>query len=163
MEDLNQRIEKRRKELAIEQEKLLEVEIVKNKHISQYETESTRKYLNHIPGNIPRYFPVLLISVGALIMLISLAMDVSVSTRIGRVSNVHLISQQQILMMFGGFVFIGGVILYGIARINKTSSLSQRGRGTPNKDKSNKERNSRLDKNFEQWKGVLWKVVNQCA
>jgi hypothetical protein len=40
-----------------------------------------------------------------------MSMDVTVGYGSDRVANIHLISQQQTLMMFGGFIFLGGLIL----------------------------------------------------
>jgi hypothetical protein len=47
-------------------------------------------------------------------------MDVTVGYGSDRVANIHLISQQQTLMMFGGFIFLGGLILFAVARIKQT-------------------------------------------
>lgn len=66
-------------------------------------------------------FAKLVIAVGVLMMIIGMNMDVTVGYGVNRVANIHLISQQQMLMMFGGFVFLGGLILFGVARMKQTN------------------------------------------
>lgn len=50
------------------------------------------------------------IAAGVLMMIFGMSMDVTVGYGSDRVANIHLISQQQTLMMFGGFIFLGGLI-----------------------------------------------------
>ncbi|MCG3168230.1 MAG: hypothetical protein POELPBGB_04033 [Bacteroidia bacterium] len=65
-------------------------------------------------------FAKLVIAVGVLIMIVGMNMDVTVSSGYGRVANIHLISQRQMLMMFGGFIFLGGLVLFAVARMKQT-------------------------------------------
>lgn len=65
-------------------------------------------------------FSKLVIAAGMVLILIGFNMDVSVSTGYGRVANIHLLGQQQLFVMLGGFIFLGGLILFAVARIKQT-------------------------------------------
>jgi len=58
----------------------------------------------------------IVIAVGVLLMIYARHMDV---TYMG-VVNLHKLSQQNTMMMFGGFIFLGGLILFAVARIKQT-------------------------------------------
>lgn len=58
---------------------------------------------------------------GFLMMVIGFSMDTTVQSGIGRIVNLHLISQQNILIMFGGFMFLGGLVLYSVIRVKQTA------------------------------------------
>lgn len=65
-------------------------------------------------------FSKLVIAAGVILMVIGFSMDITVSTGYGRVANIHLASQQQMIMLLGGFTFLGGLILFGVARMKQT-------------------------------------------
>jgi hypothetical protein len=64
----------------------------------------------------------IVIAAGFLLMMYARSMDVTYNG----VINLHLISRQNTTMMLGGFVFLGGLILYAVARIKQTPDDERR-------------------------------------
>lgn len=58
-----------------------------------------------------RGFGVFVLIVGGLILIGAMSMDVSVSTGIGRVNNLGLMSQRQNFTIIGGLVALGGLLM----------------------------------------------------
>ena len=63
----------------------------------------------------------LLVGLGALLVFISLGMDTTVSTGMGRVHNIGLQNQQQTFLILGCFLFLAGIILFAVLRMKQTS------------------------------------------
>ena len=57
---------------------------------------------------------------GLIIMLVGFALDTTVATDtdFGRVHNIGLMQQQRNTMMFGGLLFLGGILVWGFSHIN---------------------------------------------
>lgn len=63
----------------------------------------------------------LLIGMGLLLLVYGLMMETSVSTGYGnRVVNIGLANDRLMFILIGGFVFVGGVILYGVFKAKQT-------------------------------------------
>lgn len=56
----------------------------------------------------------ILIIVGAIISISGCAMDTTVSTSIGNVNNIGLLSEKNNRIQMGGMIFLGGVLLYAL-------------------------------------------------
>ncbi|HWI81562.1 hypothetical protein, partial [Ramlibacter sp.] len=69
-----------------------------------------------------------MIAVGALLALVALNLDTSVSTGFGRVHNIGLQSQQQMLLILGCVMFLAGVILFAVEKIKQTPEEDARDR-----------------------------------
>lgn len=66
-----------------------------------------------------RQMSILMIAGGIILAVLGVFMDVTVETGYGRsVANIHLISQRQTLLTVAGFIFLGGVILFGFSAMN---------------------------------------------
>lgn len=66
-----------------------------------------------------RQMSILMIAGGILLGLFGVFMDVTVEAGYGRsVANIHLISQRQTLLTVAGFIFLGGVILFGFSAMS---------------------------------------------
>lgn len=66
-----------------------------------------------------RQMSILMIAGGILLGVFGVFMDVTVETGYGRsVANIHLISQRQTLLTIAGFIFLGGVILFGFSAMS---------------------------------------------
>jgi hypothetical protein len=64
-----------------------------------------------------------LIAIGFLLMFRALTMSISIGSFGGyEIPNIHLMNQRQILLFLGGFLFIGGVVLYSA---NKTKQAKE--------------------------------------
>lgn len=63
----------------------------------------------------------LLVGLGTLLVFISLGMDTTVSTGMGRVHNIGLQNQQQTFLILGCFLFLGGIILFAVLKMKQTS------------------------------------------
>jgi len=70
----------------------------------------------------------ILIAVGVLLALIAISLDTSVSTGYGRVHNIGLQSQQQMLLILGCVMFLAGVILFAVEKIKQTPEEDARDR-----------------------------------
>jgi hypothetical protein len=54
-----------------------------------------------------------LIAIGCLLMFRALTMSISIGSFGGyEIPNIHLMNQRQILLFLGGFLFLGGLVLY---------------------------------------------------
>ena len=62
----------------------------------------------------------MLVVTGVLLMLSAVLMDTTVDSRVGRIVNIGLQSQQQMLLILGGVLFLAGVMLFGIMKIKQT-------------------------------------------
>lgn len=63
----------------------------------------------------------LLIGIGLLLLVYGLMMETSVSTDYGnRVVNIGLANDRLMYILIGGFIFVGGVILYGVFKAKQT-------------------------------------------
>lgn len=69
-----------------------------------------------------------LIAVGALLALVAVNLDTSVSTGYGRVHNIGLQSQQQMLLILGCVLFLAGIILFAVEKIKQTPEEDARER-----------------------------------
>jgi HAMP domain-containing protein len=70
----------------------------------------------------------LLVGLGALLVFISLGMDTTVSTGMGRVHNIGLQGQQQTSLILGCFLFLAGIILFAVLRMKETSDQEAAGK-----------------------------------
>ena len=61
-----------------------------------------------------------LVGLGVLLVFISQGMDTTVSSGNGRVYNIGLQSQQQGFLILGCFMFLAGIILFGVFKIKET-------------------------------------------
>jgi hypothetical protein len=69
---------------------------------------------------------------GVVLMLLAQWSDVTVDTGLGvRVANLHLMSRQQNLLIFGGFLLLTGVILFAMARTRTAPSTDRYESGRP--------------------------------
>ncbi len=62
----------------------------------------------------------LFIGVGLTMLIYGVFMDTSVSSGYGRVINIGLANDRLMYIMIGGFIFLGGVILFGIYKVKQT-------------------------------------------
>lgn len=62
-----------------------------------------------------------LIAVGAILVLLAFAMDTSVESGGTRVHNLGLQAQQQMILITGCFLFMGGIVLYAVKSMNAAS------------------------------------------
>jgi hypothetical protein len=62
----------------------------------------------------------MLLILGVTVILIAFGIDTTVQTGYGRVHNIGLQSQQQMLLMLGGICFLAGVILFAAAKVKET-------------------------------------------
>lgn len=62
----------------------------------------------------------LFMGLGLGLLVYGLAMDTSVSTGYGRVVNIGLASDRLIFILIGGFIFVGGIILFGVFKAKQT-------------------------------------------
>jgi hypothetical protein len=62
----------------------------------------------------------MLIIIGIVTIIYAMNMDVSVGYGSDRVFNLHKGSQQNNLLMLGGFIFVGGLILFGFSKTRQT-------------------------------------------
>ena len=62
----------------------------------------------------------LFMGLGIGLLVYGLAMDTSVSTDHGRVVNIGLANDRLIFILMGGFVFVGGIILYAVFKAKQT-------------------------------------------
>lgn len=62
----------------------------------------------------------LLMGAGLTLLLYGVFMDTSVSSGYGRVVNLGLANDRLMYIMVGGFVFVGGVILFGVYKVKQT-------------------------------------------
>lgn len=62
-----------------------------------------------------------LIAIGCLLMFRALTMSISIGSFGGyEIPNIHLMNQRQILLFLGGFLFIGGLVLYSANKTKQT-------------------------------------------
>lgn len=61
-----------------------------------------------------------LVLLGVAIALIAFNMDTTVGTNAGRVHNIGLQSQQQMLLILGGIAILAGVILFAVVKLKQT-------------------------------------------
>ena len=62
----------------------------------------------------------LFIGIGLVLLVYGLTMDTSVSTGYGRVVNLGLANDRLMFILIGGFVFVGGIILYAVFKAKQT-------------------------------------------
>lgn len=62
----------------------------------------------------------LFIGLGLGLLVYGLAMDTSVSTGYGRIVNIGLANDRLMFILIGGFIFVGGVILFGVFKAKQT-------------------------------------------
>ncbi|MES1979815.1 MAG: hypothetical protein V4451_17380 [Pseudomonadota bacterium] len=62
-----------------------------------------------------------LVGLSVLLVVISLGMDTTVSSGIGRVHNIGLQGQQQMFLILGCFVFLAGIILFAVFKMKQSS------------------------------------------
>lgn len=68
-----------------------------------------------------------MIALGAILIGTGMFMDVTVETGYGSVVNLHKVSQQQVLVIVGGIVFISGILLFGFWRLKQTTGDESKG------------------------------------
>jgi lysylphosphatidylglycerol synthetase-like protein (DUF2156 family) len=68
----------------------------------------------------------LFMGIGLGLLISGLAMDISVATGHGRVVNMGLASERLMLVLIGGFVFLGGIVLYAVHKATHTRGDEQR-------------------------------------
>lgn len=61
-----------------------------------------------------------LIFIGISVVFFGLWMDTTVSTQYGHVHNLALASQQQNMLILGGFAFMGGLVLFSLAKLKQS-------------------------------------------
>lgn len=61
-----------------------------------------------------------LVLLGAVCILIAFRMDTTVSSEYGRIHNIGLQSDRQMLLIFGCFVVIAGVVLFAVTKLKQT-------------------------------------------
>lgn len=62
----------------------------------------------------------LFIGTGLALLVYGLAMDTSVASGYGRVVNIGLANDRLMFILIGGFIFVGGVILYAVFKAKQT-------------------------------------------
>lgn len=68
-----------------------------------------------------------LIAIGCLLMFRALTMSISIGSFAGyEIPNIHLINQRQILLFLGGFLFIGGIVLYSANKTKQTKEQDEK-------------------------------------
>nr|WP_315489937.1 hypothetical protein [uncultured Rhodoferax sp.] len=60
----------------------------------------------------------LLIAAGALVFVYAQTMSVSIDD--SGIANIHLMAERQNAVIFGGFLFLAGVILYAVFKLKQT-------------------------------------------
>ena len=61
-----------------------------------------------------------LVGLGVLLVFIAVKMDTTVSSGNGRVYNIGLQNEQQVFLILGCFMFLAGIILFGVFKIKET-------------------------------------------
>lgn len=70
----------------------------------------------------------LLIAAGTILIAIALVYNTTVETGLGKIHNIGLQSERQMLMMLGCFLLLAGVILFSVAKLKQTPEEAQRER-----------------------------------
>ena len=67
-----------------------------------------------------------LIAIGCLLMFRALTMSISIGSFGGyEIPNIHLVNQRQIFLFLGGFLFIGGIVLYSANKTKQTKEQEE--------------------------------------
>jgi len=67
-----------------------------------------------------------LIAIGCLLMVYALNMSISIGSFGGyEIANIHLLNQRQILLFLGGFLFVGGIVLYSSNKAKQTKEQEE--------------------------------------
>jgi hypothetical protein len=67
-----------------------------------------------------------LIAIGCLLMFRALTMSISIGSFGGyEIPNIHLMNQRQFLLFLGGFLFIGGIVLYSANKTKQTKEQEE--------------------------------------
>ena len=67
-----------------------------------------------------------LIAIGCLLMFRALTMSISIGSFGGyEIPNIHLMNQRQILLFLGGFLFLGGLVLYSANKTKQTKEQEE--------------------------------------
>ena len=68
-----------------------------------------------------------LIAIGCLLMFRALTMSISIGSFGGyEIPNIHLVNQRQIFLFLGGFLFIGGIVLYSANKTKQTKEQDEK-------------------------------------
>jgi len=68
----------------------------------------------------------LLIAAGAILIVIALGYDTTVQSGIGRIHNIGLQNERQMLLILGCFLMLAGVILFAVAKLKQTPEEDRR-------------------------------------
>lgn len=68
----------------------------------------------------------LLIAAGAILIVIALGYDTTIQTGLGRVHNIGLQNERQMLLILGCFLMLAGVILFAVAKLKQTPEEDRR-------------------------------------